>query len=151
MSSYGLETWGPEQVDTYEIGAKTSWDAAVGGVFNIAVFYNDFTDQQLQLGTVTCTTISLPQCPFVPSPAAGIANAGESTIQGVEVETVLNLFEGFRIELGYTYLDTKIESITLPPPPLGFTALTTAAAGGPVPLTPENKYAVDPQLYAATS
>ena len=142
VSSYGLETWGPEQVDTYEIGAKTSWDAAVGGVFNIAVFYNDFTDQQLQLGTVTCTTISLPQCPFVPSPAAGIANAGKSTIQGVEVETVLNLFEGFRIELGYTYLDTKIESITLPPPPLGFTALTTAAAGGPVPLTPENKYAV---------
>src|SRR5262249_15797870 len=40
------------------------------------------------------------------------------------------------------YLDSKIESITLPPPPPGFTALTTAAAGGPIPLTPENKYAV---------
>jgi iron complex outermembrane receptor protein len=142
VSSYGLETWGPEQVDTYEIGAKTAFDAAVSGIFNIAVFYNDFTDQQLQLGTVACTTISQPQCPFVPSPAAGIANAGKSTIQGVEVEAAINLFQGFRVELGYTYLDSKIESITLPPPPLGFTALTTAAAGGPIPLTPENKYAV---------
>lgn len=142
VSSYGLETWGPEQVDTYEIGTKTSFDGVVSGIFNLAVFYNDFTDQQLQLGTVACATISLPQCPFVPSPAAGIANAGKSTIKGVEVETSINLFAGFRIDIAYTYLDSKIESITLPPPPLGFTALTTAAAGGPVPLTPENKYTI---------
>jgi iron complex outermembrane receptor protein len=142
VSSYGLESWGPEKVDSYEVGAKTSFRSFVRGTFNVAAFYNDFSDQQLQLGTVPCTTISLPQCPFVPAAAAGIANAGKSTIKGVEFETSISPFRGFNIDAGYTYLDTKIKRITLPAPPPGFTALQAAAAGGPVPLTPKNKYTV---------
>jgi iron complex outermembrane receptor protein len=141
VSSYGLETWGPEKVDTYEVGTKTSFDAIVRGIFNLALFYNDFSNQQLQLGTVPCTTISLPQCPFVPAAAAGIANAGKSMIRGLETETTLNLFRGVNLDLNYSYLDTRIESITIPPPPLGFTSLQTAPAGGPIPLTPRHKYA----------
>ena len=146
VTSYGLETWEPESVDTYEIGTKTEFRSFVSGTFNIAVFYNDFTDMQLQLGTLTCTgaqTISNPQqCPFVPSPTAGIANAGKSTIEGIETELSLNLFSGFNVDASYTYLDTKIKTIELPPPPLGFTGLTTVPAGGPVPYTPRNKYSV---------
>jgi iron complex outermembrane receptor protein len=139
VSSYGLETWGPEKVDTYEVGAKTSFDKFVRGTFNVAAFYNDFRDQQLQLGTVVCPTISLPQCPFIPAPAAGIANAGKSRIMGFEVETSVNPFQGFNLDVGYSYLDTKIQSITVPPPPLGFIGLTTATPGGPIPLTPRHQ------------
>ena len=142
VASYGLETWNPEQVDTYEVGVKTSLHGAVHGTFNVAAFYNDFTDQQIQAGIIACTSISLPQCPFIPTSASGIANAGKSTIKGVEVETSLTLFKGFRVDGGYTYLDTKINSIAAPTIPLGFTTLSLPAAGGPITLTPQNQYTI---------
>ncbi len=142
VSSYGLETWQPEKVDTYELGLKTSFNGVVRGTFNVAGFYNDFSNQQLQLGTIACTTISLPQCPFTAGTGAGISNAGKSRIKGIEVDTSFSPFKGFNVDVGYAYLDTKIVSISTPAVPVGFTALVTAAAGGPIPLTPKNKYSL---------
>lgn len=142
ITQYGLETWGPESVDTYEIGAKTSFGGAVRGTFNIAAFYNDFRDQQLQLNLFACGSISDPQCPFIPATAVGIANAGSSTIKGVEVDASITPFDGFRIEANYAYLDTKIKSIELPDPPLGFALVTGPRAGGPIPHTPKNKFTI---------
>ena len=50
-----------------------------------------------------------------------------------------------RIDFGYTYLDTKLLSVTIPPPPLGFTAIEfPASVGGPLPFSPKNKYTVTP-------
>src|SRR3546814_18948749 len=41
--------WGPEKVDTYELGTKTSFYSGVlKGYFNLTGFYNDFRDQQIQ-------------------------------------------------------------------------------------------------------
>ena len=142
ITQYGLETWGPEKVDTYEIGAKTQFRDFLNTTFNISAFYNNFSDQQLQLSAFPCTTISLPQCPFIVAGAAGIANAGKSTIKGVEIDAAITPFEGLRIEGAYAYLDTKINTITLPPPPPGFTQLASVAAGGRIPLTPKHKYTV---------
>ncbi|HEX7857485.1 MAG TPA: TonB-dependent receptor [Sphingobium sp.] len=146
VSSYGLETWGPEKVDTYEIGAKTSFDSFVKGTFNIAAFYNDFSNQQLQLGTIACTATDLVtnpvQCPFVASPAAGIANAGKSTIKGVEIDASIRPFAGFSVDVSYAHLDTKLKSATKPAIPLGFTNLTLPAVGGPLALAPKNKYSI---------
>lgn len=143
VTQYGLETWGPEQVDTYEIGVKASFNGPIRGNVNIAAFYNDFKDQQLLIATVPCTTISLPQCPFVPGAASGIANAGSSTITGVEIEGMIEPFEGFNLQGAYTYLDTKINSITVPAvPPIGFTALFTAPAGGRIPFSPKHKLSI---------
>jgi iron complex outermembrane receptor protein len=142
VASYGLETWNPEKVDTYEIGAKTAWHGFIDGTVNVAAFYNNFTNQQVLAGIVACTAISLPQCPFIPASAAGIANAGKSTIQGLEVETSLNLFEGFRVDAGYTYLDTKLKSLVAPAVPLGFSTLVLPPVGGPLSLTPKNQYTI---------
>ena len=47
MTNVGLEVWGPEKVNSYEVGAKTSFRGAIPGYFNLAGFYNDFTDQQI--------------------------------------------------------------------------------------------------------
>ena len=48
LTNVGIETWDAEKVDTYEIGAKASFrGGALSGYFNVAAFYNDFTDQQL--------------------------------------------------------------------------------------------------------
>jgi iron complex outermembrane recepter protein len=144
VTSYGLERWGPEKVNAYEAGAKAQFQSFINGIFNVAYFYNDFSDQQLQIGANACLPSDLAndprQCPFIPSSAAGIANTGKSFIRGVEAEASVDLFEGLNLDVNDTYLDTKIQSITLPPPPLGFTSLQAAAAGGAIPLTPQNKY-----------
>ena len=95
VSFYGLGAWNPEKVDTFEIGAKTQFDSIVRGTFNIAAFYNNFTNQQQQLNENACLVSQLgtPQCPFIPTPAAGIANAGKSKIEGVEVDSSILPFK----------------------------------------------------------
>ena len=97
--------FGPETVDAYEIGAKTTFGGPVPGTFNIAVFYNDLSDQQLQVG-------------FIPlggqTPTTGIQNAGSSVIQGLEAETSLMLTEDLNLTLSYTYLDTELKEAEQP-------------------------------------
>jgi iron complex outermembrane receptor protein len=141
VSSYGLETWNPEKVDLYEIGAKTSWGGAMPGHFNIAGFYNDFSNQLVAVGLVACTAITGPgtQCPFIPSSAQGFANAGKSTIKGVEIDAAIEPFKGLRIEGSYSHLDARINSITPPPAPLGFIAEAIVQQGSPIPLVPKNQ------------
>jgi len=100
----GLQAYGPESVDTYEIGAKTTFGGTFPGIFNISAFYNDFTDQAIQVG-------------LLPAGAAGtttIDNIGKSTIWGVEVDTAIQLFEGFLVSAGYTYLDTNVDEFVDP-------------------------------------
>ncbi|WHO38584.1 TonB-dependent receptor [Sphingobium sp. AP49] len=94
----------PEKVDSYEVGLKTSFSGAVRGTFNLAGFYNDFSNQQLQVG-------------FNAKPLSGQAstaapvNAGKSEIWGLEADASLMLFKGMVLEGGYTYLRTKIKSV----------------------------------------
>lgn len=158
VSSYGLETWGPERVDTYEIGTKTRFGGVVRGTLNVAAFYNDFSNQQLLAQPIQCLENdvrsrsagvlvdsrgrSLANCTFAPSPAQGIANAGKSTIKGVEVTASILLFHGLTLDLGYSHLATKLDTVAKPAPPLGFKDVLVPSAGSVLPLTPRNKYAI---------
>lgn len=100
----GFQAYDPEKVDAYEIGSKTTFYGPIPGTFNVSFFYNKLKDQQLQMG-------------FVPNPGTpgtgttAIVNAGQSTIQGAELETTLKLTEDLTFTLGYTYLDTHVDSI----------------------------------------
>jgi iron complex outermembrane receptor protein len=148
VSYYGLAPWSPEKVDTYEFGGKTRFDAIVRGTFNFAFFYNDFTNQQLQVNLLSCgvqdLSLNPAQCPFIATPAAGIANAGKSKIKGVEVDTSILPFTGLRLDFSYTYLDTQLQSATVPPPPIGFSAVFfPSTVGGPLAFSPKNKFAIN--------
>jgi iron complex outermembrane receptor protein len=132
-----LNTSGPEKVDAYEIGAKTSFSGAISGSVNVAAFYNDFSSQQLQANT-------LVRDPGI-FPANVLVNAGKSRIQGIEADGSFGLFEGFRLDVAYAYLDTKLKSITFPD--LGddpnYTGLvSTAVIGGPLAYSPKNRVTV---------
>jgi len=131
-SNAGFETWQPEKVDAYEIGSKVTIDSAVRGNFNIALFYNDFTDQQLQANAVAIP----PQSPIAP-----LVNAGKSKIRGLEIDTSVLVFDSLRFDVGYAYLDTKLESFTPPAfDPTRFSALIpTAPVGGDLTLAPEHR------------
>src|SRR3546814_17126240 len=65
---------------------------------NIAAFYNDLTNQQLQYGYVSPTAQT----------TTTIANAGKSRIAGVEVESFMQLVPGLTWAVSYSYLDTKL-------------------------------------------
>ena len=99
-----LQDFDKEKVDTYEVGAKTSWRGAMPGYFNIAAFYNDFKDQQLQIG-LQCVPTSL--C----SQTTAILNAGKSELKGIELDAGITPFQGLTLNMGYAYLDTKIKAI----------------------------------------
>lgn len=130
----GYNTFDEEQVDTYEIGAKTSFKGAVSGTFNIAAFYNDFQDQQLQVN-FSCST----QCV---SGNTGIVNAGKSRIYGVEVDSSVALLSSLSLSVSYAYLNTKLEElepVTLLPGSLYDTVLYASVPGSVLPLTPKHK------------
>ena len=124
----------PEKVDTYEVGFKSTFHAVVNGTFDLAAFYNNFRDQQLQLDFN-------PKPPPRVSPASGILNAGKSRIYGLEAETSLNLFEGFVLSTSYTYLNTRIQEVTPPVTPASspYEVVSPVAVGDSLPLSPKNK------------
>ncbi|MFK4870436.1 TonB-dependent receptor [Novosphingobium sp. ZW T3_23] len=132
----GFETFGPEKVDTYEIGAKTSWRGALPGRFNVAAYYNDFTDQQVQLG--------LTNLQGAVAPNTAIVNAGSSRIYGVEVEAAISPFAGFDLSASYGYLNTRLKTldpITIPPGSLYNFVLFTSVAGKALPYSPKHQVA----------
>ena len=110
VASFGLDQvqdYDKEKVDTFEIGAKTSWRGAAPGYFNISAFHNNFSDQQLQIGIQCNPTANCPQ-------TTAILNVGKSRLQGLEIEAGINPFEGFKLEASYAYLKTKIIALTDP-------------------------------------
>lgn len=136
LSIFSPDTTQPyeeEKVDTYEIGAKTSWYGPVPGSFNISGFYNDFTNQQLLLGVqdILPNEDGTPTAP----PSASIVNSGSSTLQGFEAELNLRPFEGMRLSAAYGYLKTKIKELTAPSfaPGSPYDTATLPNVGDPIP------------------
>ena len=137
-NSIGFETVGPEKLDLYELGAKISFHGAVSGYFNVAAFYNDFHNQQLTVNPV----VNPAYQGVIPNAAPNI-NAGHSRIMGIEVDSSFRLFEGFTLDVGYTYLNTKVLDINLPPIPVYYDFLNpTAAKGETLALSPKNTIVV---------
>ncbi|MFA7603966.1 MAG: TonB-dependent receptor [Novosphingobium sp.] len=131
----GLETVGPEKVDAYEVGAKMTFRGALPGYFNIAGFYNDFSDQQIFGALVAKPTSGL-------AGGAALINAGKSVIKGIEVDAGVTAFDVLRLGVGYTYLDTKLKKLT--PPTLSADSpferiIPRGVAGGPLTYSPKHK------------
>ncbi len=127
-----------EKVDTFEVGLKSSFVEAVRGTFNIAGFYNNFTNQQIQVGFL----------PTAVGQAAGLAdtaaplNAGKSKIYGAEVEASLSPFHGLDLTLGYTYLRTRIDAVLGTAASVDYQTQASFNVGDPLVLSPRNKLVV---------
>jgi iron complex outermembrane receptor protein len=136
--NFASPTFRPEKVDTYEVGAKASFRGAAPGYFNIAGFYNNFTDQQIAVNTVIAADFR-----GIVAPSQIIANAGKSRIWGVEVDASVRLFEALKIDASYAYLNTKLISIVPPTLPIFYSRLEPVAdVGGPLAQSPKNRVTV---------
>jgi iron complex outermembrane recepter protein len=99
-------------------------------------FYNNFRNQQLQVGFDAAPGVAV-------SPTTGIANVGASHIYGAEVETSLEPLKGLLFTLDYTYLRTKIVSIApLVSSDPHYVLGESITAGDPLVLSPRNKIAI---------
>jgi iron complex outermembrane receptor protein len=139
LATIGYESSRPEKVDAYELGAKLNFRGAVKGYFNVAAFYNDFTNQQI--------AVSLTVKPGVTGTVGiqAIANAGKSRIQGIEVDSSATFFDSLKFDVGYTYLDAKLLSIApivLPADSPFGTATPTSTTGGPLQLSPKHRASI---------
>lgn len=89
-------TFGPEQLETWEGGLKFS--GADGRLnLNLAGYYSDYTDIQLQ--ALTCPP------PSTPFPCAAALNVGSAHIKGIEAELYAEPVDGFTIDAAVSYLD----------------------------------------------
>jgi len=128
-----FNTYGPERVNTYEAGLKQTFLGAMNGTFDVDGFYNDFANQQLQIGFD-------PRTSGV-APASGISNAGKSRIYGAEVDATITPFPGFTAAIDYTYLNTSIQQISTLQTPANspYIVVNEAIQGDPLVLSPKNK------------
>jgi iron complex outermembrane receptor protein len=129
-------TFNPEKVDNFEVGLKTAWHGAVPGAFNLAVFYNNFTDQQVQIGY-----LAAPGAFVVPTTA--ILNAGKSRIYGTEAELSISPVQDLVFDLNYTYLNAQIREIgNLTSTDPNYVSNSFITPGTPLALSPKNKAAL---------
>ena len=98
--------FGPEFVDSYEIGAKGSLfdDRLVGSV---AYFMADYTDQQITVQQGVDSDNDGINDTFVSS----VFNAGESEYRGLEVEASLFLTDNFQLDWVMGIIDAEITEI----------------------------------------
>jgi hypothetical protein len=99
------------------------------GFINIAGYYNDLSNQQLQVSLQ-------PMLGTNGSSRTSIFNAGRSRIKGVEADASLRFGRFFRLEGSVNRLMTKLISIDLPPFP-NFTAIPTADKGSGLSFSPK--------------
>jgi iron complex outermembrane receptor protein len=103
----GVESWAPEKLDAFEVGAKVAFRGAVSGYFNVAAFYDKLANQQV--------FAQLLPTPFAASTGVSggnaIVNAGASRIYGLDVDASLLFFDSFRLSAGYAYVNTRVSQV----------------------------------------
>ena len=127
----GYHVYGPEHVDSYELGEKTTFTGPIKGTFDVTGHYNNFTDQQLLAGFLGAEA----------APSSGIVNAGKSRIWGIEIESTLQPVDSFTVGLSYSYLNTKLLTAFAELPTSGaYTEVEfPTTKGGVLPFSPKNK------------
>lgn len=87
--------FGPEFVDSYEAGFKFKNDTVT---FNAAAFFTDYSDIQ----------VAVLRPPFI---GFFEDNVGDAEIKGIELETIINPFDGLYLEASYGYTDAAYTEI----------------------------------------
>jgi iron complex outermembrane receptor protein len=131
----------PETVDSFELGAKTSWNGSVSGRLNATAFYSKLKDYQVLIG-LSCTRPAPPidiGCPAGGS-ATSVFNAGKAHMYGIEFDGSLRPSDFFRVDFSGAWVRSRVDAFEADVSPYiaNFnTQLNTATVGDALPLTPE--------------
>lgn len=128
-----IQAFRPETLTDWEIGTKIRWNGGgMRGSFDLAVFSGKDKEQQLPVQTSALTNVCVPEALSIATdaplctttagvqgrtinhPAATtILNAGELTIRGFEASATISPFQGVTLGAGVSYVDYKVDKITL--------------------------------------
>jgi iron complex outermembrane recepter protein len=122
----------PEELRSWEVGAKTDFFDRKLRV-NSAVFYSKYSD--IQFGLQSCPP------PGAPAPCGVVANAGDATVKGLELEAVVRPIDHLQIDASYSYIDFEYDSIS--------PRVTSITLNMTAPYMPENKWSVGAQYEIA--
>jgi iron complex outermembrane recepter protein len=110
-----FQTYDPQTVTDYEIGAHTTWSNGDSrGRLNIATFISHFKDLQVNAEGIT------PGGPNVPPDVTGanaptntgiMINAGTATSQGVEIDGAISPLHSLNFNFGAAYLSQRYDSL----------------------------------------
>ena len=129
------KSFGPEELDAYEIGGKIAWGGATPGGTNLAVFYNDFKKQQFLLSWIDPLN---PQ-----NQTTGISNTASSEGYGFELDANITLFGRLKLSGAMAYLHVRLKDVFSPPGPGRYTQpATVVTSGQTAPLSPTWKGAL---------
>ena len=133
FSTLQLNSYGPEEIKSYEIGAKTDWfDHRLRA--NIAIYDADYTNTIVPIATTDSSG-----APFVEN-----VNLGSSTNKGVELELTAAPIDDVLINANYSYIDSKVNPAPGAPP--GFVdPLGTIPIGSPPALFPKDQFNIGGQ------
>ncbi len=113
-------TYAPENITTYEVGLKSYWAQHTVRA-NLALFYSNLSDQQLQFN-VDPANLGIVQT----------YNAGKSTYEGAELELLWAPTPDFSFGVNDTVLSTDIKTVAALPG----TIFLSPANGGTNPAAP---------------
>jgi iron complex outermembrane recepter protein len=143
--TWQAQPFNPETLKSAEVGAKMDFfDRKLR--INPAVFQGKYKD--IQLGLAACPPVTIPGGGTAPAaPCGQVANAGDATISGGEVEVTYRPIAGLSIDAAYSYLKFEWDYIN-------------PAVGGPsrpagiqmsyvAPYMPESKWSVGVQYEFA--
>jgi iron complex outermembrane receptor protein len=99
-----VEGYDPEFVDSWELGWKSSWGGG-RGTSSIALFTNDYTDQQIPGSELVDTDGDGIDDDFFGT----VTNAGKSSMDGFEFESTFLATESLRLSAMVSYIDAEIE------------------------------------------
>lgn len=121
--------FGPESVDSFELGLKTT--LLEGRVrLNAAIFSSNYEDMQIQFSDPALNG------------APNTSNLGESKIQGLEAELNWLATDNLRFDFSLGYLDAELDSIIGGSLPTGAdNTATTITTSNELPYTPEIQFA----------
>jgi iron complex outermembrane receptor protein len=93
------QTYGPEKVTNYEFGLKSYWlDRRVRA--NAALFRMDYQDMQIATSP-DANNVAVTQT----------VNAGSATIDGFELDLLIEPIDDLRLALDYAYLDADVDKV----------------------------------------
>jgi outer membrane receptor protein involved in Fe transport len=120
-------TYEPEKMWVYELGAKTTWmDGRVQ--LNGAAYYQDYSAKQVSITFVDPNSVPTPN-----QLSTRVVNAAAAEVKGFEIDASLAPTDAFSANISYTYNDGQYKDFT--DINAGVSAISRAAVNNPTSCT----------------
>ncbi|MCH9828715.1 MAG: TonB-dependent receptor [Gammaproteobacteria bacterium] len=108
-----FQSYGPEEIQDFELGLKSDWVVGdVSGRFNLAAYRGNYKGLQANLATSGAGDPD-GDGDISTNPTTFYVNAGDATVQGVEVDFTLLPARGLQLNLGAAWIDKTVDKITV--------------------------------------